>query len=77
VSDAVSLDEFRKSGLYGDIRQAFAVLPPAHHGRNSAARLIRLRLSDYFQLLDSIIVDQVLGFRSFVDPNGRLVIQVS
>jgi hypothetical protein len=45
--------------------------------RNQAMRLVRLPVSEYFLLLDSIIDDHVTASKSSVDKNGKLTIQLS
>lgn len=45
--------------------------------RNSTTRLIRLKLSDYLQLIDLIIADHVSQSQTSVDSDGKLVVELS
>ncbi len=45
--------------------------------RNSPTRLIRLRVSDYLELIDSIVADHVTHSQTSVGDDGKLVMKLS
>ena len=45
--------------------------------RNQATRLLRLRISDYLQVIDAITADKPREHHTSIDKNGRLVVQIS